>query len=521
MVWWKEGVIYQIYPRSFLDSNGDGIGDLDGIRRKLDHLAELGVAGMWISPFFKSPMKDFGYDVADYCDVDPMFGTLDDYDRLLAEAHARDLKVMIDWVPNHSSDQHHWFQEACKSRDNPYRDHYIWRDKKPDGGVPNNWYSVFGGSAWEWHEPTQQYYLHSYLKEQPDLDWRNPVVEQAMLNTLRFWLDRGTDGFRIDVIHRIAKHPDLLDNPVLDEDSAYFGQEHRHDENHPDIHGYLKRIRAVLDEYDDRAMVGEVYLFDPAEAGAYLGDGDELHLAFNFSFLCAAWSGKAFADEVAQAEKSTPATGWPTYVLSNHDQPRHASRYTFGDDAPDDDRKAKLLAAMLITLRGTPFIYYGEEIGLRNGHVPEDRVQDPVYWSLGPMAGRDPERTPMPWGPGPHGGFTTGTPWLPVDASAATRNVDAQDKDPHSVLHFYRALIALRRARPSLSMGTHRTQAVNESLFIYRREADGETTSVVLNFGDTPTHLPDPLQGAPVLLSSHPDPDPTRLAPYEARIVGG
>src|SRR5690606_19628712 len=290
--WWRHGVVYQIYPRSFQDTNGDGVGDLEGIRRRLDHLVWLGVDALWLSPFQPSPMADFGYDVSDYCDVDPLFGTLEDFERLVGDAHARGLRVVVDWVPNHTSDRHPWFEASRSSRDDPKRGWYVWRDPAPGGGPPNNWLSTFGGSAWEPDPTTGQLYLHSFLKEQPDLDWRNPEVVAAMHDVLRFWLDRGADGFRIDVVHRIAKDPLLRDNPLrpgAGPEAGYGGQLHVHDENHPDVHALLRGLRALLDRYDDRMMVGEVYLFDPAEVAKYYGRGDELHLAFNFSFLRAPW----------------------------------------------------------------------------------------------------------------------------------------------------------------------------------------------------------------------------------------
>jgi hypothetical protein len=332
--WWKHGVFYQIYPRSFMDANGDGVGDLEGIRRRLDHLAWLGVDALWLSPCFPSPMADFGYDVADYCDVDPLFGSLADLDQLVADAHACGLRLILDWVPNHSSDRHPWFLESRASRTSPKRDWYVWRDAKADGSPPNNWQSAFGGPAWEWDAPTQQFYLHSFLKEQPDLDWRNPEVVAAMHDVLRFWLERGIDGFRIDVIQRIAKDPELRDNPT---DARTGAQHHIHDENHPDVHEALRALRKLVDSYGDRMMVGEVYLMDPAQVARYYGRGDELHLAFNFSFLRSPWAAAAFRREIERFESLVPPEGWPDWVLSNHDVSRHRTRYDhaeLGDAAP-------------------------------------------------------------------------------------------------------------------------------------------------------------------------------------------
>ena len=492
--WWRHGVVYQIYPRSYQDANGDGVGDLEGIRRRLDHLAWLGVDAVWLSPFQPSPMADFGYDVADYCGVDPLFGTLADYDRLLADAHARGMRVTIDWVPNHSSDQHPWFVESRASRTSPKRDWYVWRDGR-DGGPPNNWISIFGGPAWEHDPATGQWYLHSFLREQPDLNWRHPELERAMHDGLRFWLERGTDGFRIDVIHRIAKDPELRDNPPNPAASptgghggGYGGQLHVHDENHPDVHALLRRIRAVLDAYPERMAVGEVYLFDPAEVAKYLGSGDELHLAFNFSFLRCAWDAAAFRREVESFEALCPPDGWPTWVLSNHDVPRHASRY---DHPSLGDARARVAAMMLLTLRGTPYLYAGEEIGMRNVAVPADRLQDPLARTLHPALSRDGERTPMRWDAAEPGcGFTTAAePWLPLGPQPPGTDVAAQRADRASLLWLYRDLLALRREHPALHRGAFRTLDAPEGVFAYERTHEGQRAVVVLNFGDAPVDV--------------------------------
>jgi alpha-glucosidase len=478
--WWRSGVVYQIYPRSFMDANGDGVGDLRGIEQRLDHLAWLGVDAVWLSPFYPSPMADFGYDVADYCDVDPLFGSLADFDALLAAAHARGLRVIVDWVPNHTSDRHPWFREARRSRSAPRRDWYVWRDPAPGGGPPNNWRSAFGGPAWEWDEATGQFYLHSFLKEQPDLDWRNPEVVKAMHGTLRFWLDRGADGFRIDVIHRIAKDPGLRDNSEGGcHCEAWGGERHVHDENHPDVHGLLRGIRGVLDDYDERMAVGEVFILDPAVVARYYGKDDELQLAFNFSFLRSPWSAEAFGGEVERMEGLLRRYGWPTLVLSSHDAPRHASRY---DDPRLGDARARVAALMLLSLRGTPFLYYGEEIGMRNVPVPEDRLRDPLAWTLHPKLSRDPERTPMQWQAGPGAGFTRGEPWLPIAADADRRNVALQREDPHSLLQLYREILALRRAEPALHAGRFERLAAPEGVLAYERRAGRSRAQVALNF---------------------------------------
>jgi alpha-glucosidase len=484
-LWWRDGAIYQVYPRSFGDSNGDGSGDLEGIRQRLDHLAWLGVAGIWISPFFTSPMKDFGYDVADYCDVDPLFGTLADFDRLLADAHARGIRVILDLVPNHSSDQHPWFQESRPSRASPKRDWYVWRDPAPGGGPPNNWVSIFGGPAWEWDEGTGQYYLHSFLKEQPDLNWRSAELERAMHGVLRFWLDRGVDGFRIDVAHRIAKDPALRSNPRVpgSDDPGYGGQEHLYDEDHPDLHAMYRRMRALVDEYDERVLIGEVFLMDPARVAKYYGAGDELHQGFNFSLLSGPWSGERFKREVERFQAAVPPEGWPNQVLSNHDVHRHSTRY---DHPEHGEARVRLAAFLLLLLRGTPFLYYGEEIGMRCAFIPENRLRDPLAFTLHPSLTRDPERTPMQWSGEPGAGFTSSEPWLPIHLDAAQRNVAAQRRDAGSLLHLYRELIALRAAHPALSRGEQNTLPAPHDVFAFERSHGNERFVVALNFGDAP-----------------------------------
>jgi alpha-glucosidase len=478
-LWWKHGVVYQIYPRSLMDSNGDGVGDLAGVRARLDHLAWLGIDAIWLSPICPSPMKDFGYDVSDYCDVDPVFGDLAQFDALVADAHARGIRVMLDWVPNHTSDLHAWFRESRASRASAKRDWYVWRDPAPGGGPPNNWAAMFGGPAWELDPQTSQYYLRSFLKEQPDLNWRNPEVERAMHGVLRFWLDRGVDGFRIDVIHRIAKDPALRDNPPSDRPGpGWGGQRHVHDENHPDIHGFLARIRGVLDEYDERAAVGEIGL-EPEQVATYYGKGDELHLAFNFALLRSRWDARSFGRELAAFDRAVPAEGWPDLVLSNHDVPRHATRY---DDPLLGESRARALALLLLTGRGTPFLYYGEELGMRNGVIPPERRQDPLAWTLHPSVSRDGERTPMQWSAEPGAGFTRGEPWLPLAADWATRNVAVQRADRSSILWLYRDLLALRRRTPALERGAWRELPAPEGVLAWERHFSVSRALVALNF---------------------------------------
>ena len=492
--WWKTGVVYQIYPRSFQDTTGSGIGDLNGITERMGYLADtLGVDAIWISPFYPSPMADFGYDVSDYTDVHPMFGTLDDFDRLLAEAHRRGLRVIIDWVPNHTSDQHPWFIESRSSLTNPKRDWYVWRDSKSDGSLPNNWQSEFGGPAWTHDEDTGQWYLHSFLAEQPDLNWRNPEVATAMFNTVRFWLDRGVDGFRIDVAHYVMKDPALADNPTAQnpDGMAHFkpmgpfgAWEHVNDRGHPDVHDVYRGFRAVLDEYDgDRFSIGEIHIFDWDEWATYYGDDDELHMPFNFSLVWAGWNPTEIRARVEALEAAVPAGGWPNHVLGNHDEPRLATRY-----GPENARAATVL---LLTLRGQPTLYYGDELALRETDVPAEDRKDPKGFGV-PGMSRDGCRSPMPWTPGPGHGFTKPevTPWLPFSEDAETRNVEIQLGDAGSTLNLIRHLLALRRHRPSLHRGTITFLDVPDDVLAYVREVEGEQTMVLINFADTAQTLP-------------------------------
>jgi alpha-glucosidase len=466
--WWQRRAIYQIYPRSFMDSSGDGVGDLAGITSRLDYLRELGVGAIWLSPFFPSPMADFGYDVADYTDVDPLFGTLADFDRLVAEAHARDIRVVIDWVPNHTSDRHPWFAESRSGPASPRRDWYVWRDPAPDGGPPNNWRSAFraAGAAWTLDEPSGQYYLHSFLPQQPDLNWENPEVEAAMHNTLRFWLRRGVDGFRIDVIQRLAKDPELADNEEL----------LHHDEDWPTIHERVRRIRAVVDEFEDRMIVGEVYLLDLARLVTYVNTGDELHMAHNFVFVHLPWDAEAIRRSVEEFAALAEPVAWPAWLFANHDHPRVASRFAAG---PGTGRRRSLVATLLTTtLRGTPFIYQGEELALPDAEIPPDRVVD--------VDGRDPERAPIPWEPGRGQGFTSGEAWLPFVRDADELSVAAQGTDPGSALAFTRRLLALRAAEPALQNGRQRSLNAPRGVFCFVR---GEGVVVALNFTSAPVAL--------------------------------
>ncbi len=457
--------MYQIYPRSFADSNGDGVGDLPGITAHLDDLAWLGVDGVWISPFFRSPMHDAGYDVADYCDVDPVFGTLDDIDTLVAEAHARGLKVMIDWVPAHTSNEHPWFVEASASRDSAKRNWYVWRDPGPNGELPNNWQAAFKKvPAWSLHEPTGQLYLHSFLKEQPDLNWNEPAVVEAMHDTLRFWLDRGIDGFRADVVHNIGKDEALADHP---EHVAKIPHCALNDD--PLTHGHLREIRKLLDAYPgDRAMIGEVFLLSTEQVAAYYGEGDELHMSFNFPPLFAAWDAAVWREQIESAARLfDPIGAWPTWVLSNHDQKRHRTRY--GSLA-----RARVAAMLLLTLRGTPFMYQGEELGLEDAVVPPERVVDP--------ADRDGCRAPVPWLREPGHGWPDPS-WLPLPPEAGARSHEAQRDDADSMLHLYKRLLAERRASAALREGAIELLDCGEGQLAYRRSAGRDERIVVLDMG--------------------------------------
>jgi alpha-glucosidase len=526
--WWRHGVIYQIYPRSFADANGDGVGDLAGIISRLDHLNDgtpgsLGVDAIWLSPFYPSPMADFGYDVADYTDVDPVFGTLGDFDRLVAEAHARGIRVVVDLVPNHTSDRHPWFLESRSSRDNPKRDWYVWADSRPDGSPPNNWMSSFprAGKAWTFDERTGQWYLHSFMPQQPDLNWWNPEVREAIDGVMRFWLDRGVDGFRVDVAHKMAHDPELLDNPLVELDDEDLGESQeardrrraklkavpRRDEDWPEVHEILRRFRRSLDAYHDRMAVGEVYLLDLERLARYYGSGkDEFHLVHNFVFQSQPWKAEAFRSVVEEFNTLLPPDAWPAWMLSNHDVSRIASRY---DEGGNGQARARVAAMLLLTLRGTPFVYMGDEIGQADGEVPPDRVVD--------VDGRDPQRTPVQWDGSPDAGFG-GDPWLPVGPSAATVNVAAQRDDPASMLTLFRRLIWFRKGSAALHGGDYRSLADTPGgCFAYLRTAGDERLLVALNFTGQPLdyQVDGPEEGRLELSTdpARPTGEPTGLRP--------
>ncbi len=527
-LWWKHGVVYQIYPRSFQDSNGDGIGDLQGVIDRLDYLNDgtdnsLGIDAIWFSPTYPSPMADFGYDVADYEDVHPDFGDLATMDRLIEEAHKRGIRIILDFVPNHSSSENAWFLESRASQDSAKRDWYIWRDAGPAGEPPNNWIAVFGGSAWEWDQKTQQYYLHMFLKEQPDLNWRNPTVEQRMHNVLRFWLERGVDGFRIDVIDRIVKDPALGDNPPNPDRrwTAAYGQTalqlHTQDQDWPEVIDYVRRIRTVVDEFPERMTVGEVFGTPENIIRYYGGEAlDGLHMGFNFPLVRLndrRWSAERVRRLVDDFEAALPAGAWPNWVLGNHDNDRVATR--LGGGAIGQAR-SRLLAMLLLTLRGTPFIYYGEELGMENVDVPEDRLQDPARF-YGP--GRDGERTPMPWSR--ETGFTAPNvePWLPYGDPSV--NVESQATDPNSMLSLYKRLLTLRRHSDALIHGDYAPiDGTPQGLFAYTRTQGEDSVLVALNFTDKDMSFdPSAHKLGEVLASTHGEgSNDAHLRPNEGRV---
>lgn len=478
-LWWQRGIVYQVYPRSFQDSNGDGIGDLNGIRSRLDYLEWLGVDAIWISPIYPSPMADFGYDISDYRDIDRRFGTIADFDALVSAVHDRGLKLILDFVPNHSSDRHPWFQQSRSSRSNARRDWYIWRDPAPDGGPPNNWLANFGGSAWTFDPVTRQYYYHAFLPEQPDLNWRNPEVRAAMCDTLRFWLDNGVDGFRVDVIWHLMKDPDFRNNPPNPAWEPGQPSINRllqvHSCDHPDIHDVVAQLRSVIDEYPERVLIGEIYLPLERLVAFYGRELEGAHLPFNFQLIFAAWNAQEIANIIADYERALPEGGWPNWVLSNHDQTRIATRL--------GPAGARLAAMLLLTLRGTPTLYYGDELGLEDVEIPPERVQDP--WEKnepGLGFGRDPARTPMPWSPERHAGFSTADPWLPLNADFESRNVEVLASKPNSILSLYRELISLRHSENALQMGDFKMDYVENDVLAYRRSSGGRSMQIILNF---------------------------------------
>ncbi len=503
-LWWQTGTVYQIYPRSYQDSDNDGVGDLKGIISRLDYIKWLGMEAIWISPIFPSPMADFGYDISDYAGIHPLFGTMEDFDTLLQEVHARGMKLILDLVPNHSSDQHPWFLESRASRDNPKRDWYIWKDALEDGSEPNNWLSVFGGSGWEWDEKTGQYYYHAFLKEQPDLNWRNPEVQQAMLDVMRFWLGKGVDGFRIDVMWHMIKDDKFRDNPVNPNFEPHMATYERllptYSTDQPEVHEIVRMMRQVTDAYDERLIIGEIYLPIHKLVTYYGKEEKEAHLPFNFQLLNAEWKAENIASIINQYEGALPEGGWPNWVLGNHDQPRITSRVGAS--------QARVAAMLLLTLRGTPTVYYGEEIGMHDVPIPPDEVQDPQGLNMPDLnLSRDPSRTPMQWDDSEHAGFSGSKPWLRLPNYFRRENVQVQQDNPYSMLSFYRKLLALRQQEPALHLGDYLPVHSDRQVVAYIREHKAQRFLVVLNLTHRPCYFKpkqEPYEGT-VALSCFPE----------------
>jgi alpha-glucosidase len=525
--WWTEAVFYQIYPLSFLDTDGDGFGDLAGVLSKLEYLGEtLGVDALWLSPFYRSPMKDWGYDISDHMAVDPRFGSLDTVEMLLDGAHQRGMRVIVDYVINHTSDQHPWFLESRSSRDDPKRDWYVWRDPKPDGSPPNNWVSVFSGPAWSFDEVTGQYYRHTYLASQPDLNWRNPELVEAMLDVARFWLDLGVDGFRVDAAHQMMKDPQDRDNPPTPEDyrrpwrdmGEYDRFLHLYDYGHPDTHEAHRSFRKVLDSYpQDPMSVGEVHIFDLPEWASYYGALDELSMPFNFHLMATPWNARSIRAIIESVLWNVPVGGWTNWTLGNHDEIRIASRL--------GPKQTGIAAMLLLTLRGTPFLYYGDEIGMREAVISEEERRDP-WGSAVDYLCRDGARTPMQWSDAPNGGFSApdAEPWLPLGPGVDRLNVESELTDPLSLLNTYRRLIKLRHESVALRLGSYLSHpASTDQVLVFRRESDYETMTIAINFDDAEQKV---MPGRGTIVFSTADPErsgSTReglsLAPFEGVVV--
>ncbi|MBT43467.1 MAG: alpha-glucosidase [Idiomarina sp.] len=497
-LWWKGAVIYQIYPRSFQDTNGDGIGDIPGIVSRLDYIKSLGVDAVWISPFFKSPMKDFGYDISDYRDIDPIFGNLDDFDELIEEAHKRDIKIIIDQVLSHTSDQHPWFLESRESQSNDYADWYVWADAREDGTQPNNWLSLFGGPAWQWEPRREQYYLHNFLTEQPDLNFYNPKVRQAVLDNVEFWLKKGVDGFRLDAINFCYHDAQLRDNPAkpkekrqgrgFSTDNPYAFQYHYYNNTQPENLDFIRDIRALLNKYPGTVALGEISSEDSlATMAEYTSGGDKLHMGYSFELLTDDYSSRYIRKTVETLEANM-REGWPCWAFSNHDVERVASRWARNGQV--NANQVKMLTALLGSLRGSVCMYQGEELALGEAEVAFNDLQDPYGVTFWPnFKGRDGCRTPMPWRDEENAGFSEGKPWLPVYAEHRAQNVAKQKQDPESTLNAFSEFMAWRRTQPALVEGSIRFIETDEPVLAFYREHDGESILCCFNLGDAPATL--------------------------------
>ena len=528
--WWKRAVFYELYPRSFKDSNNDGLGDLNGITQHLDYLQALGVDAVWITPCFPSPQVDFGYDVSDYRAIDPQYGTLADMDRLIAEGKKRGIKIILDLVVNHSSDQHKWFQESRKSRDNPYRAYYVWRDGKGPGQPPTNWTSTFGGPGWTYDKTTDQWYHHFFYKEQPDLNWKNPQVEKEIFDVTRFWYDRGIYGFRLDAVDTLFEDPQWRDNPNDPGTNAYGdpNQKHVMDSKLPEVHTALQRLRSVADSYHGRVLVGETWTRKAEELTEYYGPkNNEINMPMYFNFTTVNKLAPAEFREKIRIIESNSVGGWPVYVLSNHDIRRHVDRYSEGQDPKYQDKIARLMAALYLTLRGTPVMYYGEEIGMVNNDPKRiEDVKDVIGRRGWPKEkGRDGERTPMQWDTSnQNAGFSAAQPWLPVHENYRSVNVAIQNPAPDSMLNWYRRLISLRRTLPAFYEGSYAPLLeANTNVLAYQRKSAKGNAVVLLNMSASPQQVSVPGSGK-VLVSSEGKKGPAALqsislAPFETLIV--
>jgi alpha-glucosidase len=495
--WWRAATIYQIYPRSFLDTNGDGVGDLPGIIERLDYVRSLGVDAIWVSPFFKSPMADFGYDIADYRAVDPLFGTLADFDRLLARAHSLGLKVIIDQVLSHTSDQHPWFLESRESRDNPKEDWYVWADAREDGTPPNNWLSIFGGVAWQWEPRRRQYFLHNFLSQQPDLNFHNPEVRAAALANLRFWLDRGVDGLRLDAINFCFHDAQLRDNPPRPKtaraptgfkaDNPYGYQWHAHNNTQPEMLPFLEDIRRLLDEYPDVMALGEISSDDSTATVAEYTQPGRLHMGYSFELLSNDSSPRHIRTTVESLRERAPLS-WPCWTISNHDVERVVSRW--GRSAPTLPHFATQLTALVCSLRGSVCVFQGEELGLGEADVPFESLRDPygiAFWPI--FKGRDGCRTPMPWDSNERGGFSNVEPWLPVPSQHRALSVSAQERDATSALHGFRKLLAWRREQELLLTGDIEFLAATESVLVFKRFDANQAMLAAFNLSGEPASV--------------------------------